>query len=135
MKKGNPNLRYLLMSVGLFAVFALVGLYASASSSYTDVSQLIHMRPGTYLVRGDVVRWWVTPDRQFLVLILKGKEGGQITAQVPVSYIEKKYGPLSQVIITKGEMVVKGYWDGKVLHVQEILKGCHSAYQQPAVSS
>ena len=134
MKK-SPNLRYLIMSVGLFAVFALVGLYAASSSTYTDVSDLVHMKPGTYLVRGDVVRWTVTQDRQYLVLVLAGKNGDQIIAQVPVSYIEKKYGPLSQVIITNGEMVVKGYWDGKVLHVQEILKGCHSAYQQPAVSS
>jgi len=116
-------------------VFAMVGYYATSSSSYTDVSQLVHSKPGVYLVRGDVVRWTVTQDRQYLVLELKGKGGDVITAQVPVSYIEKKYGPLSQVIITNGEMVVKGYWDGRVLHVQEILKGCHSAYSQPAVNS
>ena len=133
--KNSQNLRYLIMSVGLFVVFAMVGYYATSSSSYTDVSQLVHSKPGVYLVRGDVVRWTVTQDRQYLVLELKGKGGDVITAQVPVSYIEKKYGPLSQVIITNGEMVVKGYWDGRVLHVQEILKGCHSAYSQPAVNS
>jgi len=123
------------MSVSLLALFAVVGFYAGASSSYTDVSDLVKSRPGTYLVRGDVVKWTVTPDRQLLVLYLKGKDGSTIEADVPVSYIEKKYGPLSQVIITNGEMVVKGYWDGKVLHVEEILKGCHSAYEQPAVNS
>jgi len=133
--KNSPNFRYLLMSVGLFVVFALVGYYATTSSSYTDVSDLVKMKPGVYLVRGDVVRWWVTQDREYLIIELAGKRGDQVTAKVPVSYIEKKYGPLSQVIITNGEMVVKGYWDGRVLHVQDILKGCHSAYQQPAVNS
>lgn len=134
MKK---NARYLLLSVGLLVIFGAVGYYASASSSYIDVSQLVKMRPGTYMVRGDVVDWTVTTinGQKFLVLRLEGKKGDTITAIVPVSYIERKYGPLSQVVITKGEMVVKGRWDGRILHIQEILKGCHSAYNQPPVSS
>ena len=133
----KQNTRYILLSLGLLAVFGIIGYYASASSSYIDVSELVKMKPGTYIVRGDVVNWTVTTvnGQKFLVLQLEGKKGDRIIAMVPVSYIEQKYGPLSQVVITKGEMVVKGRWDGKVLHVQEILKGCHSAYNQPPVSS
>ena len=135
MKNKNP--RYLLLSLGLLVVFGAVGFYATSSSSYIDVSKLIHMKPGTYMVRGDVQSWTVQnlDGERYLVLVLKGKEGDTITALVPVSYIERKYGPLSQVIITNGEMVVKGYWNGKVLKVSEILKGCHSAYNQPVASS
>ncbi len=133
----KQNTRYILLSLGLLAVFGIIGYYASASSSYIDVSELVKMKPGTYIVRGDVVNWTVTTvnGQKFLVLQLEGKKGDRIIAMVPVSYIEQKYGPLSQVVITKGEMVVKGRWDGKILHVQEILKGCHSAYNQPPVSS
>ncbi|ALU11496.1 hypothetical protein EYM_01650 [Ignicoccus islandicus DSM 13165] len=131
MKKDNK--RFLLLSVSLFALFGAIGIYATSSSSYVDVSDLIHKKPGVYMVRGDVVRW--TVQGSDLVLILEGKKGDKITARVPVSYIEKKYGPLNQVVITKGEMVVKGYWDGNVLRISDILKGCHSAYQQPTVST
>ncbi len=129
----RENKRFLILSISLFLLFGAIGLYATSSSSYVDVSELVHKAPGVYMVRGDVVRW--TVEGNDLVLILEGKNGDKITAMVPVSYIEKKYGPLNQVVITKGEMVVKGYWDGKVLRISDILKGCHSAYQQPTVST
>jgi len=131
--RNKNNTKFLILSISMFVLFAAVGLYATSSSSYLDVSELLHKRPGVYMVRGDVVRWRVQGNN--LVIILEGKDNKQITAYVPVSYIERKYGPLNQVIITKGEMVVKGYWDGKVLKVTDILKGCHSAYQQPTVQT
>lgn len=131
--KGKSNTKFLILSISMFILFAAVGLYATSSSSYLDVSELLHKHPGVYMVRGDVDKWFVQGSN--LVIILEGKNDAKVTAYVPVSYIERKYGPLNQVIITKGEMVVKGYWDGKVLKVTDILKGCHSAYQQPTVQT
>ena len=44
MKKDNK--RFLILSVSLFVLFGAIGMYATSSSSYVDVSDLIHKRPG-----------------------------------------------------------------------------------------
>ncbi|UXD21963.1 hypothetical protein IPA_00265 [Ignicoccus pacificus DSM 13166] len=132
--KKNNNVKFLILSFSMFVLFAAVGLYATSSSSYLDISELLHKRPGVYMVRGIVDSWKVEGNN--LVVVLKGKDGSKVLAYVPISYIERKYGPLNQVIINKGgEMVVKGYWNGKTFEVSDILKGCHSAYQQPTAST
>ncbi len=130
--KKNKNVKFLILSFSMFVLFAAVGLYATSSSSYIDVSQLLHKKPGVYMIRGDVEKWWINGNN--IYILLKGKDGKEVTAYVSIKYIERKYGPLNNVII-KGELVAKGYWNGKEFQITDILKGCHSAYQQPTVNA
>jgi len=128
------NVKFLILSLSMFVLFAAVGLYATSSTSYLDVSQILYKRPGVYMMKGIVESWKVEGNN--LIVVLRGKDGSHILAYIPISYIEKKYGPLNQVIISKGgERVVKGYWNGKYFEVSDILKGCHSAYQQPTATT
>jgi hypothetical protein len=121
----------------LFLAFVALGVAAVKSSDYMDVSELANVkRESKVTVKGRLADLSYDPAKRKLYLVLEGRNGYRVLAVVDADYVERKYGPVQYLSWDTERVVVEGVYDPatRTLRVTEILQGCHSSYQQPAVT-
>ncbi len=133
MKKG------LLAAAGILAVMVVIGYLAISSSSYVDVSELKSYRDGSVVtVKGRVADTVLRPETDLVIFILEGEDGSQLYATYSLSKFISQYGAPPGHNTVEQNVVMKGVYHpsprGKILgymDIQEILQGCHKAYEAP----
>ncbi len=100
------------------------------STGYTVDQLLAEGQKKHYRVTAKLLDWWVDDGKVYLVL---GGEEGRITGVIDEGYLLARYGA---AYTFESEVVVEGYYNpsNRTLMVTTILRGCHSAYGQPAAS-
>lgn len=126
----------------LAAIMVSVGVLATTSSGYVDVSELAgYEEPVTVMVKGRVTNVELRPHDDLVVFTLQGEGGFILEAYYSLSRFQRLYGgPPSHVAIDE-EVVLRGVFypakQGRLvgyLEVTDILQGCHGAYGAPPVS-
>ncbi len=131
------RLKQIALAVALFAAFAGIGILAVKGSGYMDVSELVRLEhPAKVTVQGRLVQVDYDPEARKIYLVLEGRDGSKVLAVVDADYVERKYGPIQYLKWSRDRVVVMGVYEPaeKTLKVLEILEGCHSTYEQPAVT-
>lgn len=111
------------------AIFAFLN-----SAGITDVSDLRGVNaPGEYVVSGSLKGVEITDK---YVILKLGGGGFEITAVGDRRSMEALYGPITPASF-ESTVVVRGlyYPSNKTLVIRAILRGCHSAYGQPAANT
>ncbi len=133
----GPRAKPLLVALVLAAVLAGVGVAAIRSSAYLDVSEVVKLDyRARVTVQGRLADLSYDPSTNTIYLVLEGKDGSRLLAVVDADYVTRKYGPLQYIKWSRDRVVVQGVYDPetRTLTVYEILEGCHSSYEQPAVT-
>ncbi len=133
MKKG------LYVAAGILVMMVLIGYLAITSSSYVDVSELKSYRDGSVVaVKGRVADTKLNPENDLVIFVLEGEDGSQLYATYSLSKFISQYGAPPGHSTVEQNVVMKGVYhprpQGRVLgymDIQEILQGCHKAYEAP----
>ncbi|AET32232.1 hypothetical protein [Pyrobaculum ferrireducens] len=125
--------RLLLMAIAAAALAGAIFSFLN-NTGIADVSTLRGVKtPGEYVVSG-ALRGVEITDR-YVVLRLAGG-GFEITAVGDRRGMEALYGPITPASF-ENTVVVRGvyYPANRTLVITAILRGCHSAYGQPAANT
>ncbi len=132
-------MKVVILAGAILLVILIVGYMAITSSSYTEISDLTKFsRPTVVTVRGFVTDTKLLPERDLVVFVLEDENGNVVYATYILSKFISQYGAPPSHSTVEQEVVMKGTFypgkQGKVLgrlEIQEILQGCHKAYEAP----
>jgi len=128
------DLRALAIALALISVIAVIGL-TSLNKGALSVDELYRVKTRQVVtVEGNLSNILVDKDKDVIVFVLRGEERA-VEAVYSLSKFLKVYGMLPHSVERGTRLVVRGVYDPVegVIYVQEIMRGCHSAYEQPPV--
>ncbi len=129
----------IVLAVAIFLVMLVIGYFAATSSSYVDVSELKGYKSGAVVtVKGRVIDTQLRPEKDLVIFVLEGRNGLQLYATYSLSKFVRLYGAPPGHKNVEENVVMKGVYHPSphgnllgYLEVQEILQGCHKAYEAP----
>ena len=127
--------------VALAVVVLAMGIIAATGSSYISIDELSkYTKPRAVTVQGEVADITIDPQNDLIVFTLRGSSGLIVHALYSLSKFQTLYGGLPSHTTVESEIVVRGVYypqrQGNILgyiEVQDILQGCHKAYEAPPV--
>lgn len=119
----------------------LVGYMAITSSSYDSISQLSRYgRPAKVTVRAKVTDMKMFPEKDLLLFVLQDDNSSKLMvyANYGLERFISQYGAPPSHYTVEQEVILKGtFYPERVgnvlgrLEIEEILQGCHRAYEAP----
>lgn len=116
-----------LVGAGLFSLLNTAGIMSVDKLEYLHRTQPV-------TVTGKIVS--INMNRSYVVLTLVGDDGFEVVALINRTRLEALYGPVTPSNFDPN-VVVTGIYDPstKTIYVNSVLRGCHTAYSQPAAST
>ncbi len=132
-------MRGFILASSLALVILVAGYMTITSSSYESISQLSRYRKPTMVtLRASIESTRIIPEKNLILFVLQGKKGNRVYAFYELSRFISQYGAPPSHSIVDQEVVIRGtFYPAKVgnvmgkLEIEEILQGCHKAYEAP----